>query len=146
MKKLFLIAASFFGATAVMLGAFATHGLRNHLAAAQLATFQTGVHYQILHAIVLLSVGILVVYQQRIQYLRSTLDDNQVRQATNHSNNDRLLDVAGIFFIVGILLFSGSLYLLSLWQIPVGIITPIGGLLLICGWIMLAIFTIKLKL
>ncbi|MCJ1886875.1 DUF423 domain-containing protein [Pseudomonas sp. LA21] len=114
MLRIFLMLAAFFGFTGVALGAFAAHGLKNRLTPEYLAVFQTGVHYQMLHALALLGVALLSV---------------QVGGA--------LVKWAGWAFAVGILLFSGSLYLLTLAGLSVGIVTPIGGLFFLIGWALL---------
>jgi len=114
MLRIFLMLAAFFGFTGVALGAFAAHGLKNRLTPEYLAVFQTGVHYQMLHALALLGVAVLSV---------------QVGGA--------LVKWAGWAFAVGILLFSGSLYLLTLAGLGVGIVTPIGGLFFLVGWALL---------
>ncbi|MEE9099717.1 DUF423 domain-containing protein [Pseudomonas nitroreducens] len=114
MLRIFLMLAAFFGFTGVALGAFAAHGLKSRLTPEYLAVFQTGVHYQMLHALALLGVALLSV---------------QVGGA--------LVKWAGWAFAVGILLFSGSLYLLTLAGLSVGIVTPIGGLFFLIGWALL---------
>ncbi len=114
MLRIFLMLAAFFGFTGVALGAFAAHGLKNRLTPEYLAVFQTGVHYQMLHALALLGVALLSV---------------QVGGA--------LVKWAGWAFALGILLFSGSLYLLTLAGLSVGIVTPIGGLFFLIGWALL---------
>ncbi|WP_371232592.1 DUF423 domain-containing protein [Pseudomonas sp. QE6] len=114
MLRIFLMLAAFFGFTGVALGAFAAHGLKNRLTPEYLAVFQTGVHYQMLHALALLGVALLSV---------------QVGGA--------LVKWAGWAFVTGILLFSGSLYLLTLAGLSVGIVTPIGGLFFLIGWALL---------
>ena len=87
------------------LGAFAAHGLKKQLSAEYLAVFQTGVHYQLIHALALFGVALLA----------TRLDG-------------RLVSAAGGLFTLGILLFSGSLYLLTLSGIgKLGIVTPFGG-------------------
>jgi len=112
MLRAFLLLAAFFGFTGVALGAFAAHGLKARLSTEYLAVFQTGVHYQLVHALVLLAVALLA------QQLPG-----------------RLLPVAGALFALGIVLFSGSLYLLTLSGIgKLGIITPFGGLAFLAGW------------
>lgn len=117
MTRVFLLLASLFGFTGVALGAFAAHGLRSRLSAEYLAVFQTGVHYQMLHALALLGVAILALHWP-----------------------GRLLNLAGWFFTLGILLFSGSLYVLTLTGISkLGIITPIGGTAFLAGWACLAL-------
>jgi uncharacterized membrane protein YgdD (TMEM256/DUF423 family) len=117
MKNWMLSIAALFGGSAVMLGAFASHGLRGSLSERMLETFQTGVQYQMYHALALLAVGILYRLWP-----------------------SKLLAWAAGLFIVGILLFSGSLYVLALggprWFGP---ITPIGGLCYIAAWICLAL-------
>ncbi len=106
-----------FAFLAVALGAFAAHALRQRVAPEKLAVFQTGVQYQMYHALALIGVGLL---QVRLNPLNPAI---------------LLLSLAGISFILGILLFSGSLYLLTfLKSKTVGIITPIGGVLFLLGW------------
>ncbi|MDB6143260.1 MAG: rane protein [Pseudomonas sp.] len=113
----FLLLAAFFGFTGVALGAFAAHGLKERLSAEYLAIFHTGVLYQLIHTLALLAVALLAV---------------QIP--------GRLMTCAGIAFVVGILLFSGSLYLLTLTGVTkLGIITPFGGLAFLIGWLMLGL-------
>lgn len=117
MDKIFLLFAALFGTTAVGLGAFASHGLRGQLSERLLNTFQTGVEYQMYHAIALLGVGILARLWPSSAF-----------------------NVAGGLFIVGVLLFSCSLYGLALGGPRIlGPITPIGGVCFIGGWITLAV-------
>lgn len=98
---------------AVMAGAFGAHGLRGIVSERGLEVFQTAVTYQMYHAIALVLVALL--------------------SATGLSR--RLLGVAGGFFLAGIILFSGSLYLLVLTDIRwVGPITPLGGVCFMVGW------------
>lgn len=102
---------------AVMLGAFAAHGLKNQLSPAMLATFQTGVQYQSYHALGLLLIGAL----QR------------------HDDASRTLRLASGLLLLGIVLFSGSLYGLALSGVrSLGLLTPFGGLSFIVGWACLA--------
>jgi len=118
MARILLIIASFSGALAVILGAFGAHGLKARLTPELLAVYQTGVQYHFYHTIALLACGLLV---------HSGIDNNAMR-------------VAGYSFIVGIIIFSGSLYVLAITDIRwLGAITPIGGLAFIVGWIALAI-------
>jgi uncharacterized membrane protein YgdD (TMEM256/DUF423 family) len=115
MIRSFLLLAGFFGLTGVALGAFAAHGLKNRLGADYLAVFQTGVHYQLIHALALFGVALLSLHAP-----------------------GRLLGAAGGLFALGIVLFSGSLYLLTLTGIgKLGIITPIGGTAFLAGWVCL---------
>jgi uncharacterized membrane protein YgdD (TMEM256/DUF423 family) len=116
MLRGFLLLAAFFGFTGVALGAFAAHGLRARLSSEYLAVFQTGVNYQLIHALALLAVALLA------QHLPG-----------------RLAMFAGSLFTLGILLFSGSLYLLTLGGLKLGIVTPIGGLAFLGGWLCLGL-------
>jgi len=121
----FLGLGALLGGLAVGLGAFASHGLREQLSDRALAIFETGVRYQMYHALALLLVGL---WLSRAEAGRS------------------LLTGAGIAYLIGILIFSGSLYVLSLTNIKVlGAITPLGGVAFIAGWGLLAIaaFTFK---
>lgn len=119
--RLSLLCAAVAGALAVMLGAFAAHTLREALSARMLEVFQTGVTYQFYHVFALLVVGML-----------------QLRGDT------RLLRMSATLFLLGMLLFCGSLYTLVLTGVHyLGIITPIGGVLLMAGWLMLAFAIIK---
>jgi uncharacterized membrane protein YgdD (TMEM256/DUF423 family) len=100
----------------VGLGAFGAHGLKSKLTLEMLAVFETGVRYQMYHALALLAVG----------WAASRFEHP-------------LINVAGWAFVVGILIFSGSLYVLSIAGIRwLGAITPIGGLAFIVGWVALA--------
>ena len=117
MLRVLLLLAALFGFTGVGLGAFAAHGLKGQLSAEYLAVFQTGVHYQMLHALALL--GLAALWQRL---------------------GGRLLTAAGVCFCVGILLFSGSLYALTLSGISaLGMITPVGGLMFLAGWFCLGL-------
>lgn len=116
MSRLFVLLAALFGFTGVALGAFAAHGLRGHLSPEYLEVFHTGVLYQLVHALALLGVGVLTLRWR-----------------------SRLLTVAGALFAAGILLFSGSLYLLTLSGLRVGPVTPLGGVCLLAGWLCLGI-------
>ena len=117
MFRVLLLLAALFGFTGVGLGAFAAHGLKGQLSAEYLAVFQTGVHYQMLHALALL--GLAALWQRL---------------------GGRLLTAAGVCFCVGILLFSGSLYALTLSGISaLGMITPVGGLTFLAGWLCLGL-------
>lgn len=117
MLRIFLLLAAFAGFTGVGLGAFAAHGLKTRLSAEYLAVFQTGVHYQLVHALALFGVALLVAHLP-----------------------GRLLTAAGSLFALGILLFSGSLYALTLSGIgKLGMITPLGGLAFLGGWLCLGL-------
>ena len=116
MDKKILSTAGFFGMTAIVLGAFGAHALKEVLTIDQLATFETGVKYQMYHALFLLFIGMTQII---------TLKEKAV-----------------LFYLVliGVLFFSGSIYILTTSTITgiksklVGPITPIGGLFLILSW------------
>jgi len=117
MVRLWLLLSAFAGFSGVAMGAFAAHGLKSRLSADYLAVFQTGTHYQLIHALALLGVAILALIAP-----------------------GRLINLAGGFFAVGIVLFSGSLYALTLSGIAkLGIITPFGGLAFLAGWACLGV-------
>lgn len=121
MQQLILLAA-FFGATGVGLGAFGAHGLANVLEAnARTDTFHTGTLYHLIHAVALLGAA-WVASQYGSQYAVW----------------------AGYAFAVGIVFFSGSLYVLSIFNIPImGAIAPIGGIAFILGWIFLGVAALQ---
>ena len=116
MDRKIISTAAIFGMIAIILGAFGAHALKKVLTLDQLATFETGVRYQTYHAIFLLFIGILTDLPQKTKKT--------------------------IYYLVtfGILLFSGSIYLLATNDLTsfdfkvIGFITPIGGLLLILAW------------
>jgi len=109
--------ASFFMFLGVAFGAFGAHALKNKLSEYHLHVFTTGVLYQFIHA-----VGLFVV-----------------AWLTTHSSDPKI-NVAGIFFTAGIVLFSGSLYALAITQIKwFGPITPLGGVSFLIGWALLFI-------
>lgn len=118
MMKTFLLLGSINGFLGVALGAFAAHGLKSKLSEYLLGVFQTGVQYQMTHGIALILVAILCRLFPDSAYL----------------------NWAGWCFLGGIILFSGSLYALSLSNVKaLGAITPFGGVLFLIGWVMLAI-------
>jgi uncharacterized membrane protein YgdD (TMEM256/DUF423 family) len=122
MARLWLLLSACAGFTGVALGAFAAHGLKNQLTPAYLAVFRTGAHYQLIHALALFGVGLLVM-------LRPT----------------PLINCAGALFALGIILFSGSLYALTLSGISaLGVVTPFGGLAFLAGWLCLGVAAWKL--
>jgi uncharacterized membrane protein YgdD (TMEM256/DUF423 family) len=118
MDRLFMVIAALSGALSVALGAFGAHGLEARLSAEFLRTFETGVRYQFYHTLALLAVVV----------------------AIGRWPNSSLPVIAGWLFIAGIVVFSGSLYLLVMtgtrW---LGAITPIGGVAFIAGWLLLAL-------
>jgi uncharacterized membrane protein YgdD (TMEM256/DUF423 family) len=116
MDRVFFALGGILGFLGVALGAFAAHALKGSLGADLLATFEVGVRYQMYHALALLAV------------------------AWSHTRwPGRVLNAGGWLFVVGTLLFSGSLYALSLSGVRwLGAITPFGGLALLGGWLCLA--------
>lgn len=118
MAKLFLMMASISGLLAVAIGAFGAHGLKQKLPADLLAVYQTGVQYHFYHTLALLAVGLLV---------------HQFPQTTAFKSS-------GWLMVIGMLVFSGSLYLLAITGIRwLGAITPLGGIALLLGWAALAV-------
>lgn len=123
MNKSFIRIAAILGALSVVLGAFAAHGLKETVSADALQIFETGVRYQMYHVFALAITGV-VFAQAKEKFARA----------------------AGYLFIAGIILFSGSLYALTfavnagnISLEKIGVITPIGGLCFILGWILLAL-------
>ena len=121
LEKTSLAAGLFFGATGVILGAVGSHALKEHPAEA-LEFFRIGNKYQIYHALFLLILG----------FLQSKYPG-------------KLMSLSIYNTIGGIVLFSGSLYLVTFAKIKVGMITPLGGLLLISAWTMLLIHVLLTK-
>jgi uncharacterized membrane protein YgdD (TMEM256/DUF423 family) len=117
MDRTFVLIGALAGVAGVGLGAFGAHGLRGRLSPEMLAVFETGVRYHMYHALALVATAALM----------GRLDG-------------RLVNAAGWLFTAGIVLFSGSLYVVALTGISVfGAITPIGGLAFLAGWACLAI-------
>jgi len=113
MAKLFITLASLSGMLAVTFGAFGAHALRSRLDEHALGVYQTAVQYHFYHSLALLAVGVIALSQPQTALLRSS----------------------GYLFVVGIVVFSGSLYLLSISGMRwLGAITPLGGLAFIAGW------------
>ncbi|HEX7072226.1 MAG TPA: DUF423 domain-containing protein [Rhodothermales bacterium] len=117
MSRQFVVAGCVFAGLAVVAGAFGAHALEPHLTPERLATYETAVRYQMYHALALLAAGWL-----------------------SSRESSRLPGLAGILFIAGIAVFSGSLYLLVATDVRWwGAVTPIGGVAFIAGWICLAV-------
>lgn len=117
MAKNFLVIAALSGFLAVALGAFGAHGLKQRLSADMLAVFQTGVQYHFYHTFALLAVSLLMLHMPASSALRWS----------------------GMAFVIGIVLFSGSLYVLSLSGVRwLGAIAPLGGVAFMAGWLLLA--------
>ncbi|NOU52519.1 DUF423 domain-containing protein [Pseudoalteromonas sp. JBTF-M23] len=115
MIKVFLLAGSIFCMLSVALGAFAAHGLKKHLDEYALAIFKTASEYQMSHGLALIAVALLLKWGIKV-------------------------GLAGWLFIAGIVLFSGSLYLLAVTGIKwLGAITPIGGVCFIVAWVILIV-------
>ncbi len=128
MNKNYLMIAAILGALSVILGAFGAHGLKTRMNADTFEVFETAVKYQFYHVFALLAVAIIS------QYIPGSL-----------------ITWSGRCFITGVIIFSGSLYLLSYFKMIgntqmnwLGAVTPIGGLCFIGGWLLLAIAAIKM--
>jgi uncharacterized membrane protein YgdD (TMEM256/DUF423 family) len=128
MSKLFLTSGSLLAALAVVLGAFGAHALKEKLTPESLQIFETGVRYQMYHSFALIFVFLL-----------------------SSKINSPALNYSGYFFIAGIVLFSGSVYLLACrellgiegWKNVLGPITPLGGLCFIIGWVCMIVASVK---
>jgi len=135
MQTWIMAIGAFFGLSGVVLGAFAAHGLKNKLDATMLNVFHTATQYQIYHALALLFCGL---YYAQIEQSMSLKLANLVGATADQSLF--WIKASAISFIAGIMLFSGSLYGLSLTgQKWLGPITPMGGLLMILGWAFLIV-------
>ncbi len=120
--KFFIIVGALNAFLAVALGAFGAHGLEGKLEPKYLEVWKTGVQYEMFHAIGLIAIGILSG-----KYPASSL-----------------LSWSGWIMLIGIILFSGSLYVLSTSGIKVlGAITPLGGVAFLVSWVLLIIFAVK---
>ena len=118
MSRIFISLAALSGLLAVGLGAFGAHALKARLDDYALGIFQTAVQYHFYHSLALLGVGLMALWYPQSGLLRAS----------------------GISFTAGILIFSGSLYLLSLTGVRwLGAVTPLGGLAFMIGWACLAI-------
>ncbi|WP_185268020.1 DUF423 domain-containing protein [Halopseudomonas xiamenensis] len=123
MARVFLPLAALSGLTGVALGAFAAHGLRARLPEGMLAVFQTGVQYQLWHTAALIGVGLLLL-----------------RQPENV-----LFKASGGLFVLGTLLFSGSLYLMTLAGLRLGVVTPMGGVCFMLGWLCFGVGALRVR-
>lgn len=120
--KLFIIIGAINAFLSVALGAFGAHGLEGKVEPKYLETWQTGVQYQMFHAVGILIIGVLL---------------------GNISANS-LLTWSGWLMLIGIILFSGSLYVLTLTKISIlGAITPLGGVSFLVAWVLLIVAAIK---
>lgn len=120
--KVFLMLGGLNAALVVLLGAFGAHGLKARLTAEMLAVYQTGVHYHLFHALGLLVVGLVATQLPASAYLKWS----------------------GWLMLAGIVLFSGSLYVLSIggWR-WLGMVTPLGGLSFVLAWALFVIAVLK---
>ncbi len=118
MAKTLLMIAAISGLLAVAIGAFGAHGLKGRVTTDLMAVYQTGVQYHFYHTLALLFVGILMLQFPQVS----------------------LLSWSGCLFVAGMIIFSGSLYVMALTGIKwLGAITPIGGVAFIAGWLTMAI-------
>lgn len=118
-KKLWIIISAISGFTAVAIGAFGAHGLRETLTPQMLEVYKTGVLYQLIHSVVLLALSLNTLIKAKLP---------------------------SIFFLVGIILFSFSLYLYSTSGIKFfAMITPVGGFCFLIGWLLIVYEAIKMK-
>ncbi len=121
MDRLFISSGALLGFLGVALGAFAAHALKARVSPADLENFKTAAHYQMVHALALIAVGLLWRSQPSVWLARS-----------------------GAAFLVGTVIFSGTLYALVLLQQRfLGAITPIGGVALLIGWALLLVSALK---
>lgn len=123
MLKPFVLTGAIAALAAVIFGAFGAHALKSMLSASQLTSWHTAVDYQFYHGLALL-----------------------ILPALRYAVSSRLLSTAGICFVAGIVLFSGSIYLLTLleWRF-LGPVTPLGGLFFMIGWVALITGVVKGK-
>ena len=121
MIKLFLMTGSLFCMLSVVLGAFAAHGLKSRVSEYAIGVFKTAAEYQMVHGLALIAIAILIKWGINLSW-------------------------AGWFIIVGIVLFSGSLYLLAITGYKwLGPITPLGGVCFIIGWVILLVQVARFK-
>lgn len=117
MPKTFLSLGAINAFICVALGAFGAHGLKNSLSADMLSVFHTGVQYHFYHALALMIIGLILL----------------------HFSKSRLIEASGWLMLIGIVLFCGSLYILSLTGMRgLGMVAPFGGLSLLGAWALLA--------
>lgn len=124
MARMFLLLGSINAFLAVALGAFGAHGLKSQLTADRLEVYQTGVHYHLAHALGLILIALIA---ERLP-------------------TSAPVQWSGWLLTIGIVLFSGSLYILSISGIRIfGAITPLGGLCFLAGWALLAVAAAKIR-
>lgn len=128
MNRKFFLAGTLFGIIAIILGAFGAHGLESRLSPESLVTFETGVRYQMYAAFFLLIVGLLPMISSKTK------------------------NICFYLTVVGVILFSGSIYLLATNNLTsfdfrsIALATPVGGSLMIAAWIVLFLRFLKLKI
>jgi uncharacterized membrane protein YgdD (TMEM256/DUF423 family) len=122
-SRKFMVIASVFGLTGVALGAFGAHTLKSDVSSEMLSVFETGVRYQMYHTFALFVAAYVL-----------------------QSKQTKKLEIAAWLFVAGVILFSGSFYVLAVTGIrSVGIITPFGGLSLLGGWLMMTLGFLERK-
>ena len=122
MKSVFLFLGALSALIGVGMGAFGAHALKASLSPEQLSIYQTGVSYQMWHALGLIGIALALL----------------------QAPTSKLLKWAGALMFIGIVLFSGSLYFFVLLDMTIlGVITPVGGVSLICAWFLLTIYAAK---
>lgn len=118
-KKIWIIISAISGFTAVAIGAFGAHGLRENLSPQMLEVYKTGVQYHLIHSVVLLSLSL---------------------------NNFIKAGLPSIFFLLGIILFSFSLYIYSTSGMRIfAMITPVGGFCFLTGWLLIIYEAVKIR-
>ncbi len=122
MFRVALLVGCFYGLTAVILGAMGAHALQDKLTPKLLNSFSVGARYQLMHAVLLVGLGLWA-----------------------RSFSSTMIHAAIGLIIVGVLLFSGSIYVLVLLRWKVGIVTPIGGLCMIIGWALMFVAALQIK-
>lgn len=120
--RLFIALGSINAALAVVFGAFGAHAFKARLSPEMLSVYHTGAQYHFYHAIGILLIGVLAT----------------------HFQNDGALRLSGFLMLAGIILFSGSLYLLAITGVTwLGAITPLGGVAFIAAWVVLAVTALR---
>jgi uncharacterized membrane protein YgdD (TMEM256/DUF423 family) len=122
MQSIFLFFGALFALIGVGMGAFGAHGLKNLISPEMLAVYQTGVSYQMWHALGLIGIALV----------------------RRHEPESRLLNWAGWLMLIGIVLFSGSLYLLAVMDVKqLGMVTPFGGVSFLVAWLLLTVYAAR---
>lgn len=125
-RRLIIIGA-LLGFLGVALGAFGAHALKTRIEPELLAAYQTGVQYHLVHALGIILIGVLVQVLPTTQGMKARV-------------------ASGWMMVIGVVLFSGSLYALALSGVrELGIVTPFGGLALLIAWLMLVVGMVRLK-